>query len=193
MRKLGPRKIAYIIIAAIAVMIAFSSCMTPSKVAKICKTCPPIESVKTVTVTVKDTSWKTESVKTNTIYLSVPGPTLYMPNPCSLLCDSAGKLKPGFSFSSTHNGITGTVHSDAENNQLVVKCNTDSLQKIIEEKTIEINRLRTETTNSETTNTVVKNELTGWQHFWVKSGYIFWIFIIIFVGHKVFKFYKKIA
>lgn len=62
---------------------ALTGCLSEKKRAEICNTCPSESEdsivVKTVTVPV--------------IVPGAPGPTLYIENPCKLLCDSLGNLK----------------------------------------------------------------------------------------------------
>lgn len=61
--------------------------------------------------------------KHDTLKLSIPGPIQYLENPCKVLCDSLGRLKP-FKISKKENGIKGSVFSVG--NSIGFKCDFDS-------------------------------------------------------------------
>lgn len=99
-----------------------SSCIVTKKQhARICNECAGTDSIAFLEVeriVPKDTP----------IYISVPGPPVYLENPCKNLCDSLGRLKP-FSFSEKKNGIKTTIKSVG--NSIVAECETDSLKAVI--------------------------------------------------------------
>lgn len=177
-----------IVIAAFVIIGAMSSCITEKKRDKICASCPVVTEVKTV---IKDSVWTKEVVKYDTSYISVPGPTVVIPGPCDKLCDKNGKLKPFYS-ESTYNGIKTTIKADTTKNELILDCKEDSLMIVNEEKTIEINHLKSQLTEVNKTKEVKINELTWYQKFFIKTSYIFWLIIIIFTGYKIFRIYTKI-
>lgn len=80
-------------------------------------------------------------VKDTTIYITREGVVQYLPNPCSLLCDSLGNLKP-FKSESKKNGVKSTIFSIG--NVLAVDCKTDSLEHVIQLQNKVIERIRKE-------------------------------------------------
>ena len=157
------------------------SCISQSKIAKICATCP----VKTTTI-IKDSIYTVTKIQYDTTYTSIEGPTKYLPSPCDYLCDKYGKLKP-FYQESKKNGIKQKLYTDTTNNTLVQKCDEDSLLHVNEKLTTEINRLSTKVIDN--TKTIEVNKLTGFQYFMIYSGYILWLIILLIVGYKLIKFY----
>lgn len=73
-------------LAAVALIVALSSCITEKKRQKICNTCP-IKTERHDSIV-----QRIDTVKVN--IPGEPGPTVYLENPCKLLCDSLGRLKP---------------------------------------------------------------------------------------------------
>lgn len=147
------------------------------------------------TASVKDSVSQKDSVssritekvklKDTTIYLTVPGPIQYLPNPCAMLCDSLWNLKPFFS-ESKKNGITSTIFTTG--NVLAVDCKTDSLEAVIrglQEKETErmvFEKHETATTHSETIPVHVRTPFEkfciGW--FWITA-----ILLALFIVYKV--------
>ena len=120
-----------------------TSCVTEKKRAKICATCPLVTEVKTI---IKESIHVKETIKHDTIYESIAGPTVVIPGPCDKLCDGNGKLKK-FYQESTKNGIKSKIYTDTIKNTLINECNTDSLLRVNTEKTIEIERIKSELKN----------------------------------------------
>ncbi len=129
------------------IILLLSSCITEKHRAKICASCPVVTEVVTV---IKDTIITKESIKYDTTYLTVSGPTVVIPGPCDKLCDKNGKLKP-FYLSKTTNGIRETISTDTTKNELNFNCKEDSLMQVSKEKTIEINKLHSEIIKSRET------------------------------------------
>jgi len=121
-------------------IIVLGSCVTEKKRAKICATCPLVTEVTTV---IKDSIHVKETIKHDTIYTSIAGPTVIVSGPCDKLCDENGKLKK-FYQEGNHNGIKSKIYTDTINNLLINECNEDSLIRVNTEKTIEIERFRSE-------------------------------------------------
>ena len=99
----------------ILIGLAFTSCASLKR--KICIK-------ETVIKTVVDTIYSD-----TTIYITKEGTTVTLDNPCAELCDSFGNLIP-FEIVETVGGIKQTI--TAINNKLVLKCDTDSMQFIID-------------------------------------------------------------
>jgi len=166
-----------------------SSCITQNRRARICATCPVTTQVVTV---VKDSIWVKEIVKHDTIYQPVEGPTVVIPGPCDKLCDENGKLK-AFYKETRKNGIDETIKTNVAKNELIIDCKDDSLMKVIEthEKTI-THLIKENDTITKTKPPVEINVLTWWQKFMIKSGYLFWLILIIFGGIKGYKIYTHL-
>ena len=135
---------------------------------------------------IKDTTIIKEVVKHDTswLILQVPGPEKIMPNPCSWLCDSAGKLKK-FNVVSNGGGMTQVLKSAGDT--LIQECKADSLMKIVIEKDKEITRLK------ETTKNKIEyiNELKWWQKAMMFLGFICLCFIILLVISGINHFLKR--
>ena len=174
---------------AIIFIFILTSCMTDSKLARICATCP----VTTNTITIiKDSIHVKETIIYDTLYQSVDGPTVVIPGPCDKFCDQYGKLK-SFHQEKKVNGIKETINTNTVTNQLEFDCNEDSLRIVNEKKTIEIQEYKNKITEiTKQKPPVTTNILTGWQKFMIHSSYIFWLLLLAVAGFKAFKFYKKI-
>jgi|GEM_PF-2616859 len=116
------------------------------------------------------------TIEFDTIKIPYPvqGPIQYLENPCKLLCDSLGNLKP-VSIKQKKNGITGTINSIG--NSLIFDCKEDSLMYVIETKERVIQDL-------EKSKTVIekpcdKEHTTGTQWMWIRLGQILSAFIIL--------------
>ncbi len=155
--------------------------MTQKKLDAICSRCPVKDSVrieKTVEVQYRD----------SLIYITQQGPTQYLENPCKELCDSLGNLKK-FEVVKKTNGIVGTIKSVG--NSIVFDCKADSLEKVIKglNQTIKESESKVKATQLPP---VTTNVLTKLQGFWIISGYLFWILLLLLIGFKVFKYRSKI-
>lgn len=85
-----------------------TSCVTEKQRLKICNSCP-----------VKKERYDSivEKILEVPVYLpGKPGPTVYMENPCKLLCDSLGNLKKGVNIIAEKNGQT--LHINSQGNGL---------------------------------------------------------------------------
>lgn len=136
----------------------FASCVTERQRAKICNTCT-VQSISKDSIVYR--------LKDTTIYITQQGPVMYMENPCKLLCDSLGNLKP-YHHSERKNGIKTTVKTTT--NTLVVTCEADSLKAII--KDLREKETYRKTEKSEVKTIPCKNERTRF------DGFTFWWFII---------------
>ena len=110
--------------------------------------------------------------KDSLIYIpTVVNTPIYLENPCKLLCDSLGNLKP-FTKTTTKGGLKSTVKSVG--NVLVVECETDSLKARVQwlEHRITLDKY------SHTENTVKK--ICELEHRNKFDGFTFWWFWITF-------------
>lgn len=101
----------------IFVLVAFSNCVTEKQRLKICQGCP-------VKIETKD------SIVERIVEVPadpVPGPTVYIKNPCQDLCDSLGRIKD-FEIKKEEHGITTTIKGNSKTNELEVTSNADSLK-----------------------------------------------------------------
>lgn len=176
------------------IILLLSSCDSEKRLAKRCAKCP----VKTEVITItKDSIWTKETVKYDTVFKSIHGPTVVIPGPCDKLCDVNGKLKPFYSESSK-NGIKTTINTDTIKDELKIDCNVDSLMLVNKEKIIEINRLRQEISKTKET----KLEYCQKQHKdWLDKYDRPWFFIslgafLLWLGWKfkpsLLKLFKKL-
>jgi hypothetical protein len=171
-----------VIIIAIAFCVVFSSCMTNRKgeltqkgknfIALHCKgSDSTITKEKTV---LKDT----------TLYITTPGPIQYLPNPCKDLCDSLGNLKP-FEKKEKKNGIKSTIKSVG--NSIAFDCEADSLKAVI-------TTLQKEISITSKEKTVIQkpcelDHIDRWDSFWIRSGQILIILLILYFMLKFCKGY----
>jgi len=168
----------------ITILVVLSSCVATKKqkanfLAKYCERKDSVVYIKKDSIVFKDT----------TIYIpTIVNTPIYLDNPCKLLCDSLGHLKP-FSKTETKGGLKSTVKSVG--NTLVVECETDSLKARVQylEHHIRV------TENSHTENTVQKpcelEHRTKWDGF---TWYWFIItasILVLWILIKVFKSYLK--
>jgi hypothetical protein len=160
-----------------SIALLFTACVTEKQRAKICNTC-------SVTSGSKDST--SERLRDTTIYITTPGPIQYLPNPCALLCDSAGKLKP-FEKTEIKKGIKSTIKS--QGNTLVVSCEADSLKQVIKDlkETIHYHQVKESSVKYVPCDKAHKTKFDGFTFWW------FWITLsIIVVGYliKVVKTYR---
>lgn len=104
----------------------------------------------------------------------VQGPIQYLENPCKLLCDSLGNLKP-VKIKQKRNGITGTINSVG--NSLVFDCKEDSLMYIIETQKRIIDTF--EKSKVVIQEPCKKDHTTGTQWMFIRLGQVLSVFIIL--------------
>ncbi|HHT9135873.1 MAG TPA: hypothetical protein ACFYEK_01370 [Candidatus Wunengus sp. YC60] len=172
-----PRYISYIILIFIAAMIIFASSCAAYK-DKICSQCPVVTKDK---ITLKDTT----IYKDTTLYITQMSDPIYIDSPCKDLCDSMGKLKH-FDIIKKDHGIKKEVKSIG--NSVEFDCDADSLKQVI----ATLQHIRTVDSHTENTKTIEVNKLTKFQGFWIISGYLFWILVLILIIRFIIKFYTKI-
>lgn len=164
------------------IFILFTACkVTEKQRAEICSHCPIKDSIRI------ETKIETK-YKDTTIYITQQGPIQYLENPCKTLCDSLGNLKP-FEIRKKEHGIVGTIKSVG--NSIAFDCKDDSLIKVIEGLTMIIKESDSKIEMKQLP-PVTTNELTKLQGFWIISGYLFWIVLLIVLGIKILKYYRKI-
>lgn len=136
------------------------SCITNKQRERICNEC-----VRKDSVSVKETI----KLKDTTIYIIIKGPIQYLENPCKLLCDSLGNLKP-FEIKKKENGIIGTIKSVG--NSIAFDCEADSLKAVIK-------GLRETTRSTFELKNSIKYELCKLNHRNDFDGLCRWFFYII--------------
>lgn len=168
------------LLSAILFILILSACVTKKQEANILKKCVTSSSVK-------DTVWIERTIKLDTTYISIPGPTAYLPNPCQDLCDSLGHLKP-FKQVSKKNGITQKLESVG--NVLIQDCDVDSLLQVNRTLSERITHLRHEKDQMHDNCTL--RHFTATDNFFEVSGKALWIIILLIViGWAVKKFILK--
>lgn len=173
------------VIIAIIILIAFafSSCVTQKQRERILKDCPVSSSEKT-----SDSTSKKETIKHDSIFISVPGPIRYFPSPCETMCDSLGNLKP-FKIETKKNGIKQTLESVG--NVLIQKCDIDSLLQVNEKKTIEINRLIKKEKETQVHEICKIDHFTDLDIFFIISAKIIYLILIIYLLWRLLKVWLK--
>lgn len=168
------------IITAFICLLLFSSCVATKKQKErfLANNCQRKDSVSYIR---KDSLIYRDSL----IYINtVVNEPIYLENPCKLLCDSLGRLKPINVVKST-NGLKSTVKSVG--NSIVFECETDSLKARI--SWLERRLVISETSHTE--NTVkIPCELkhrTKWDGF---TFYWFWITLAYFIIRYGWKFVR---
>ncbi len=159
----------------ILILTVLSSCITEKHRQRICNACA-------VTTNSKDSIY--EHVIHDTItFPPVEGPIQYLENPCKILCDSLGHLKP-FIRIEKHNGITSTIESKDDN--ISFKCAADSLQRYIDH----IQKDSYHKTDSAYEKRIpCENERTRFDGF---TFWWFWITLVLLILFIVIKiFFKK--
>lgn len=118
-----------LIICLLAVFLGSCGCTYHTK--RIAAKCGPLKQIDSVEISETSTEKviQKDSIRKDTVYITVAGPTQYLPNPCAELCDSLGNVKSYYK-EERKNGITSTVHT--KGNVLIVDCKADSLEAIIE-------------------------------------------------------------
>ena len=168
------------------VLTIFSSCVLTKKqknnfLAKYCERKDSIVYIKKDSIVLKDT----------TIYVpTIVNTPIYLENPCKLLCDSLGNLKP-FIKTEKKGGLKSTVKSVG--NVLVVECETDSLKariQYLEHHTIDIEKSHTENTVQKPCELEHRTKFDGftWWWFWITAS-ILALFILIKLGKTYLKAY----
>jgi Zn-dependent M16 (insulinase) family peptidase len=170
-----PGRVLLAIIAAYIIMVLLlSGCVTERQRARICASCPKTDSIS---VKQKEIIKRYDSL----IYLTSEPETLVVFNPCDSL-----KLKK-FDIKQTKNGIKQEIISDG--NSIVVKCNDDSLKKVIEglnvyrtvSKEAFAERIEQQACN--------KQHVTNWDNFCIYCGYLFFVIVIICIIIVIVKLY----
>lgn len=168
------------------VLVLLSSCIATKKqkanfLAKYCERKDSISYVRKDSIVYKDT----------TIYIpNIISTPIYLENPCALLCDSFGKLKP-FTKTTTDKGIKKTIKTVG--NVLVVECETDSLKARItylEHHDIERQFSHTENTVQKPCELEHRTKFDGftWYWFWITVS-ILTLWILIKIGKTYLKAY----
>lgn len=164
------------------ILTIFSSCVLTKKqknnfLAKYCERKDSIVYIKRDSIVLKDT----------TIYVpTVVNTPIYLENPCALLCDSFGKLKP-FTRTEKKNGLKSTVKSVG--NVLVVECETDSLKariQYLEHHVIDIEKSHTENTVQKPCELEHRTKFDGftWWWFWITA-----VILALWIGKNYLKTY----
>lgn len=136
----------------------------------------------------KDSISLKETVKHDSIYVSVEGPIKYLPSPCEKLCDSLGNLKP-FNQENKKNGIKQSLYSVG--NVLVQECDVDSLLKVNKTLTKEIDRYHNEKTEIQIHDNCKLAHLTDKDIFWRIVGIRLSIIVLIYIALRILKIYLK--
>lgn len=161
----------------------FSSCVTQKQRERILKDCPVSSTEKS-----SDSTSKKETIKHDSVFISVPGPIRYFPSPCETMCDSLGNLKP-FKVETKKNGIKQTLQSVG--NVLIQKCDIDSLLQINKEKTIEINRLIKKEKETQVHENCKLDHKTDIDVFFIMSAKIIYLILIIYLLWRLLKVWLK--
>lgn len=114
----------------------------------------------------------------------VPGPTLYLENPCKWLCDSLGNLKP-VKRTEHKNGMTSSITTVG--NVLKFDCKEDSLKYIIQtqKRVIETFEKDTKIVQED----CKREHLTKLDSFWIITGRWLLGILIAYILLRVFKTY----
>jgi len=171
----------------VTILVVLSSCVATKKqknrfLAKYC------ERKDSISYVVKDST----VYKDTTIFIpTIVNTPIYLENPCKLLCDSLGNLKPFSKTSGKGSGLLSHVHTVG--NSIVFDCRTDSLKARIQW----LEKHQTVTTNSHTENTVQKlcelehrTKFDGftWWWFWITAG-LLCLWVLIKIGKTYLKAY----
>lgn len=177
----------FLVCAGIALLcvILFSSCVATKKQKErfLANNCQRKDSVSVV---IKDTTIYRDTV----VYIpDIQTETIYLENPCKLLCDSLGRLKPTLVIK-TNKGLKSTVKSIG--NSLAFDCKTDSLKARIttlEHQLIQSTFSHTESTVQQPCELMHRTKWDGftWYWFWITLAYF-----IIRYGIKFIKSYFKL-
>lgn len=134
---------------------------------KICLSCA------TNTV-IKDSVSVKETVKYDTTYVSISGPTITIKSPC----DSLGNLKP-FKQTKTVNGVRQVI--EGKDNTITAKCDIDSLLQVNKELTKEISRFHSVVKEVPRCDIDHRTRFDGFTYWW------FWITASILGGYLVYR------
>ena len=168
------------------VLVTMTQCVLTKKqkdnfLAKYCERKDSLIYIKKDSIVFKDT----------TIYVpTIVNTPIYLENPCKLLCDSLGNLKP-FIKTEKKGGLKSTVKSVG--NVLVVECETDSLKariQYLEHHTIDLEKSHTENTVQKPCELEHRTKFDGftWWWFWITAS-ILALFILIKLGKTYLKAY----
>lgn len=172
------------IILLIFVSIALTNCVATRKqkarfLSKYCERKDSISYIKKDSIVYRDSLVLVDNIINTPIYLE---------NPCKLLCDSLGRLKP-IDITKSKGGLKSNVKTFGHG--LIITCQTDSLKTRI----TWLERQLTITENSHTENTV--KQICELEHRTKWDGFTWYWFIItasilaIYILIKIFKGYLK--
>jgi len=152
------------------------SCVTEKKRLEICQSCP-LKIERKDSIIIKEVE--------KPVPFAVPGPSVevIVKSPCADMCDSTGKLKKGFFKEIV--APTGRVIIKEKNNSLSIECQSDSLKGVIKVKEREIQRLSSEI--REVPARCDKKHFGTLDTFFVWSGRILWIIIILLILYFILK------
>lgn len=176
MKQPSKEKVFLAVVIAIILFMLLTSCVTEKQRLKICNGCP-----------VKTETKETIKIVHDTVPQYLPGkegPTVYLENPCKLLCDSLGNLKKNVDVNVTKNGISVRVKS--QGNGLNIASGTrDTTLKIPVTNTVTAK----ETTEAHIKYVPCQNERTSF------DGFCRWFFYIIaplLLIYFILKFYFRL-
>lgn len=162
------------------ISLIFIGCVTQKQRDKICATCATHTTIKdSISVIVKERLQQVFITDTFTYYL---------PNPCANLCDSLGNLKT--TFKETIVSTKGTkIKLFVKNNKLEFTDMIDSLKRVISVRDTLIDRFVN--TTIEVPAHCTLEHITWWDKLFIKLGQILSLLVILFIGFKAFKYYRK--
>lgn len=169
----------------------FSGCYSTRQCQKHCSSCLSDSSVKeTDSITSSIDSSRKESVKVDTLHIHhyIPGPVQFLENPCAMLCDSLGQLKP-FHKEEHKNGMTSTI--DSKDGKLNFGCNQDSMLivQLTLERELTIRKNVSEKKTKETIKNLLGKQKSGWE-IWLERTYKYsaWFLYVCIIGILLFLF-----
>ena len=158
----------------------FFSCVSQRKIDKICRErCPRNDSATFV--------WRDSIVYRDSIFfITVDGPTQFLPSPCANLCDSLGRLKP-FEIKKKENGIL--IDIKGRNDSLIINAKADSLQRLLD-KVREEHFQYVKSQKQDEIKIPCQNERTAIDGFYKYSAWIFWVLLVGTIIGLVIRHYK---
>lgn len=157
-------------------IVLFASCMTPQRLAKKTKKACDFCSIMSDSTTTTDTT--IVQYKDTAIYITRPGRTILLDNPCATLCDSFGNLIP-FIKTERKNGLVTTI--EVVDGDIVFDCQTDSMKVIIDDLRHELRIIRTTVKPK-----VIVVEPTFFEKLLDKfKGFLFWYFWITVITGSI--------
>lgn len=161
-----------------AIIYFMESCVSEKKRLRICQTCP-LKIERHDSVVYKDSIRNVPVIVSTTIAVQTP-------NPCAELCDSAGKLKPG--FNRIIPGKKGTsARMFTRNDSLIFEALNDSVKAMAEvrDRTIE----KYSSTHEQVPARCELEHLTKWDSFFIITGRILWLILLIILAWQILKRY----